>query len=113
MRPSDRSRLERRYLRDPPSPYGPATVASGLRGEDELVAVRPEVGGEDPPEVLLGRPVRRPVFVRQVEVGDPEIERPPQDRALPLERPVAAEVVPQAERDGRQEQPTPPRPSVL
>ena len=48
---------------------GPHVVA-GLRRDHELVAVRREVGGEQPPERLLRRAVRRAVVVREVEVGD-------------------------------------------
>ena len=90
---------------------GPHVVA-GLGRDDQLVAVRPEVARQDPAEVLLGRAVRRAVVVGQVEVRDPEVERPPQDLALRVDRPVVAEVVPQAERDGRQPQPAPPAPAV-
>ena len=66
---------------------GPHVVA-GLRRDDELVAVRPQVVREDPAEVLLGRAGRRPVVVREVEVRDAEIERAAHDRALRVERPV-------------------------
>ena len=75
-------------------------VVAGFGGYDELIAVGPEVVGEDPAEGRLGRPVRRPVVVAEVEVGDPEVERAPQDRPAGLDRPVAAEVLPQPERDG-------------
>ena len=56
-------------------------VVTGLRRDHELVAVRREVGGEQPPERLLGRPVRRPVVVREVEVRDPPVECATRDRA--------------------------------
>ena len=90
---------------------GPHVVA-GLGRDDQLVAVGGEVGGEHAPEVLLGRPVGRAVVVGQVEVGDAEIERPPADRLLGRERPVVAEVVPQPERDGRQQQPAGAAPAI-
>ena len=53
---------------------GPHVVA-GLRRDHELVAVRPQVVAQHPPERLLGRAVRRPVVVREVEVRDAEVER--------------------------------------
>ncbi len=80
-------------------------VVARLRRDDDLVAERTEVLLEEPPEVLLGRAVGRPVVVREVEVRDPEVERAPEDGAARLERPVVAEVLPEAERDGRQQQP--------
>ena len=80
---------------------GPHVVAR-LAGDDELVAVGRQVLGEDPAEVLLRRPVGRPVVVGQVEVGDAEVERAAQDGPARLQRPVAAEVLPQAERDRRE-----------
>ena len=82
-------------------------VVAGLGRDDQLVAVRAQVLGEDPPEVRLGRAVRRAVVVGQVEVGDAEVEGAADDRALRLERPVVAEVVPQPERDRGQLQPAP------
>ena len=78
---------------------GPHVVA-GLGGDDQLVAVGREVGGQQPAEVLLGAAVGRPVVVGQVEMRDAEVERAADDRALRLERAVVAEVVPEAERDG-------------
>ena len=77
-------------------------VVAGLGGDDQLVAVGHEVLAVQPAEVDLGRSVRRPVVVREVEVRDAEVERAAQDRALALDRPVVAEVVPEAERDRRQ-----------
>src|SRR6202012_703956 len=77
-------------------------VVARLGGDDQLVAVGPEVLGEDRAEVALRAAVGRPVVVRQVEVGHAAVEGPAQDRALRLERAAVAEVVPQAQRDGRQ-----------
>ena len=68
-------------------------------------AIRSEVVTEDAAERLLCRPVRRPVIVRQVEVRDPEVEGPAHDRATGLQGALAAEVLPEAERDRRQVQP--------
>ncbi len=82
-------------------------VVAGLGRDHQLVAVGPEVLGEDRAEVRLRRAVRRPVVVGQVEVGHAPVERPAQDRPLGLDRLVVAEVVPQAERDRRQLQPRP------
>ena len=90
----------------PPLPVGAGPhVVAGLRRDHQLVPVRREVLSEEPPEVLLGRAVRRAVIVREVEVRDPEVERPPDDRTARVERPVVAEVVPEPERHGRQLQP--------
>jgi hypothetical protein len=75
---------------------GPHVVA-GLGRDHELVAERREVLGQQRPEDLLGRAVRRPVVVREVEVRDPAVERAPDDRAARLDRPLVPEVLPQAE----------------
>src|SRR5207302_3606695 len=57
---------------------------------------------QDRAERFLRRAVRRPVVVREVEVGDAEVERASRNRTTPLERRGAAEVVPEAERhDGQ------------
>ena len=77
---------------------GPHVVA-GLRRDHELVAVRAQVVAQHAAERLLGRAVRRAVVVREVEMGDAEVERAAEDRAARLERAVAAEVVPEPERD--------------
>ena len=61
-------------------------VVPGLGRDDQLVPVREEVLAEQPPEVDLGRPVGRPVVVREIEVGDAEVEGAPQDRALGAQR---------------------------
>ena len=77
-------------------------VVAGLRRDHQLVAAPGQVRAEDAAEVLLGRAVRRPVVVRQVEVGDPEIEGPADDRPLRVHRAIAAEILPEPERDHRQ-----------
>ncbi len=51
----------------------------------------------DRPAVRLRRALGRTVVVRQVEVRDAEVERPAQDRALCVQGPVEAEVVPEPE----------------
>ena len=61
-----------------------------------------EVVVQHPAEVLLGGSVRRPVVVREVEVEDAEVERTARDAAADLVGAVAAEVVPEAERDERE-----------
>ena len=81
-----------------PRPHAPA----GLARDDELVPVRPEVGGEDPAGVRLGRATGRAVVVGQIEVGDSEIERSSHDRPLRAAGRGVAEVVPEAEREHRQ-----------
>ena len=83
-------------------------VVPGLGGDDQLVPVRPEVLAQQPPEVDLSVPVGRPVVVRQVEVGDAEVEGAAQDRPLHLDRRLVAEVLPQPERHRGQLQPAPP-----
>ena len=109
MRSSDWSRLDSRYLREPNSPYGPGPhVPAGLGRKEKLVAVGREILSEQLPEIRLGAAVGRPVVVREIEVADAEIERAPQDRALRLQRPVTAEVVPQPQRDQRQLDPAAP-----
>src|SRR5664280_2570107 len=90
---------------------GPHVVAS-LRRDDQLIAVESQVRREDPPEVLLRRAIGRPVVVRQVEVGDPEVERAVDDRALAVDRPAVPEVLPEAERDRGQEETAPTRSPV-
>jgi hypothetical protein len=87
-------------------------VPAGLRGDDELFAVREEVLAKVAGEVLLGRPVRRAVVVGQVEVGDAEIEGAAQDVPLAVERHVVAEVVPQAQRHRGQHESALADPSV-
>ncbi len=72
-------------------------VVAGLGGDDQLVPVRPQVLAHDPAEIDLGRAVRRSVVICQVEVGDPEVEGAPDDRALVLDRLAVPEVLPQPE----------------
>src|SRR4029079_11398255 len=60
---------------------------------------------EESAKGLLGRPVRRAVVVREVEMGDAEVERSAHDGAAALKRRVTAEVLPESERDRRQVQP--------
>ena len=83
---------------------GPHVVA-GLGRDHQLVTVGPQVRCHHGAEVGLGRAVRRSVVVGQVDMGDTEVEGPAQDRPLPIQRSVVAEVVPQPERDGGQQQP--------
>ena len=90
---------------------GPHVVA-GLARDDQLVAVGPEVAREGGAEVALGRAVGRAVVVREVEVRHAAVEGPAQGRLLALERHVVAEVVPEAEGDGRQVEPGAADPAV-
>ena len=71
-----------------------------------------EVLGQDPADVALGRPVRRAVVVGQVEVADPEVEGPAHDRSLRLDRLVVAEVVPEPQRHGGEQEPAAPAAAV-
>ncbi len=79
-------------------------VVPRLGRDHELVAEGREILLQEHPERLLGGSVGRPVVVREVEVRDAEVERAAHDRTAGLERPVAAEVLPEAERDGREQQ---------
>ncbi len=88
-------------------------VVAGLGGDHQLVAEPGEVGGEEPPEVLLRATVGRAVVVGQVEVRDAAVEGAAQDRPLGLLGTVRAEVLPQPERERRQLQPAPPRVAVV
>ena len=91
-----------------PRPHVPA----GFRRDDQLVPIRGEVLPEQSAEVDLGAPVRRPVVVGEVEVGDPEVERGAEHRTLRVQRRRVAEVLPEAERDRRELQPAPPTGAV-
>src|SRR5262249_61632047 len=64
-----------------------------------LVPVGAQVLPHDAAEVQLGRPVRRAVVVREVEVGHAEVERTAEDRPLGLYRALIAEVLPEPEGD--------------
>ncbi len=86
-----------------PRPHVPA----GFRRDDQLVPMPVEVLSEQPAEVDLGAPVRRPVVVGEVEVRDPEVEGGAEHRSLRVQRRRVAEVLPEAERDRRELQPAP------
>ena len=94
------SRLASRYLREPNSPYGPGHMSQPAFVE---MTSSSRYGRRSfsisAPERLLGGAVRRAVVVREVEVRDAEVEGAAHDRAAVLERPLAAEVLPQPERD--------------
>ena len=75
-------------------------VVSGLGRDDQFVAIRAEIVVEDASEVFFRRTGRRPVVVRQIEVGDAEIEGAAQHGAAVFEGVHAAEVVPETEGDG-------------
>src|SRR6266498_3152902 len=72
-------------------------VVPGLGGDHQLVSIGPEVLSEDATEVDLGRPVGRPVVVGQIDVCNAQIERPPENGPLYVERTIVAEVLPEAE----------------
>jgi len=59
---------------------------------------------QDAPEIGLGRTVHRPVIVGQVEVGNAVVEGRQRNAAVCRIVVYAAEVVPQAERQRRQQQ---------
>ncbi len=83
-----------------PGPHVPARLA----GDHQLVAEAGEVLPEDPAGVDLRGAEGRPVVVGEVEVGDAEVEGLVHDRPLRLQRLVVAEVVPEPERHGWQQQ---------
>ena len=87
-------------------------VVPRLGGDDKFVTVGAQVLLEQAAERLLGRSVGRPVVVREIEVRDAAVERAPQHRARRLERLVAAEVLPEPQRDRRQLQAPAPAPPV-
>jgi hypothetical protein len=73
-------------------------VPAGFRRNQQFVAIRPEVVLEDAPEVRLGAAVRRPIVVREIEMGDAEIECGAKNVALCRDGRRIAEVVPQTKR---------------
>ena len=80
---------------------GPHVIAR-LGGDDELVAVGMKILFEQCPEGFLGGAGWRTVVVGEVEMRDAEIEGAAGDGTSVLEPVHAAEVVPPAQRDGRQ-----------
>ena len=82
---------------------GPHIVA-GLGGDDELIAVGGEVLAEEAAEILFGGAVGRAVIVGEVEVGDAEREGAAEHGAGVFEAVDAAEVVPETEGNGGQEE---------
>ena len=81
---------------------GPHVVA-GLGADHEFVAVGAEIAVHDAPEILLGGAGRRTVIVRQVEVGDAEVEGAPEQGPAILEGVHAAEIVPKPRAKSRGE----------
>ena len=79
-------------------------LVAGFGGDHQLVAERGEVLVEDGPEVDLRLAVGRAVVVGQVEVRDARVEGATDDLALHPKGLVIAEVLPEAEREGRQQQ---------
>jgi hypothetical protein len=71
-----------------------------------------EIGRQDPSEIHLRRAVGRAIVVGQVEVGDPEVKSPTQNGAASLEHIGAAEILPQAQGDGRQVKPAAPAAAI-
>src|SRR5260370_6647440 len=89
-------------------PHAPARLGR----DDELIPVWAEVAGQQLPECRLRCAIGRPVVVREVEVGDPEIEGPAQYGARVLEGAGGAELLPEAEGDRGQLKPAPATASV-
>src|SRR5258708_18979802 len=61
-----------------------------------------EILAHEPSEILFGGAIRRTIVVGKVKVRDAVVKRITDDLALGRERPVVAEVVPEAQRDRRQ-----------
>src|SRR5262249_31450420 len=82
-------------------PHAPA----GLRRADQLIAVGAEIARHDVAEELFGRARRGAVVVGEIEMRDAVVEGVAQDleRARIVAR--AAEILPEAERDGGEFQP--------
>ena len=80
---------------------GPHQVAR-LRRDDQLVAVRSKVLPEDLAEVFFGGSGRRAVIVRQIEMGDAEVECMSEHRPRIFKRVDSAEIVPESKSDRRQ-----------
>ena len=78
-------------------------VIAGLCGDEELVAVGPEVFIHQASHRLLGRAVDRPVVVGQVEMGDTVVEGVVGNLAATLVGVDASEVMPEAEAYLRQQ----------
>jgi hypothetical protein len=72
-------------------------VVTGLGGNDQLVAICRQVHLECAAECLFRRAVGRTVVIRQIEMGDSQVEGAPQHGAAVFQRIDAAEIVPQAE----------------
>ena len=80
---------------------------SGLRRDDELVAVSPQFRAEEPSEILLGGARFGTVVVREVEMRDPEIKRTRYETPHVRGVVIGPEVVPQPECDPREPESTP------
>jgi len=83
-------------------------VIAGLARDHQLVTTPGEIALENATEILFRRAVWRTIVVGQVEVGDAEVEGAADDPPLGFERPVTAKVLPQPERDGREQEAAPP-----
>ena len=80
-------------------------VVTGFAGDDQLIAVGPEVAAQVFAKVGFRAAVRRAVIVGQIKVVDAQVKRGAQHVALGLEGRGIAEVVPQTEGNGGQLKP--------
>ncbi|MPM16523.1 hypothetical protein SDC9_62904 [bioreactor metagenome] len=80
---------------------GPHIIA-GLAGNDQLVPIRQEVLFQNLTECFFRAAWRRTVVVRQIEMGDSQIEGALDHFARVIEQVHLAEVVPKPKGDGRQ-----------
>jgi hypothetical protein len=68
-------------------------VPTGLGGDDKFVTICNEVLAEDASKVGLGAAIRKAVVVGQIEVGDTEVERSPQEGTLSRKQSVITKML--------------------
>jgi hypothetical protein len=88
-------------------------VPASLGRDDELVPIGAKVAPHHSPEVLLCRAVGGTVVVGEIEMRDPVVERKAQDFSLGREGTVVTKVVPEAQGERREHQPTPSYPPIV
>ena len=92
----------------PAAPVAVGTVPhiiAGFGADDQFIPVTGENGFQQSAEVSLRRTSRRPVVVRQVEMGDAAVKRCLTELCHPLQAVGVAEVVPQPQGQQGQFQP--------
>src|ERR1039458_8512247 len=79
-------------------------LPAGFRRDNQFIPVHAKILTKDGAEVLFGRPVWRPIIIRQIKMDDATVEGAQNYGAPNLEYVSAAEVLPQPKRDKRQHQ---------